>query len=278
MLFNRISRIHVGHGVTVLCARCRNRGDGEAAANSGADATAADLRLFKVMGLYPVLTGGPAGRYRAVFLAILRVGVVLMSVQLVGLYYALGDFQHFVYMAVLVFYGFMCLSKGYVLLYNADRALSTLDAAKYAFTTFGGRGGRGPLLRCARTLSPLLRGFTVVSYLTLTVWLLVPYFMDGGTTIAGADDGEAATHRYWTSTPNLWVPVPESEYRGRATVRVVVSLIDWYMDTLNVLCWTMFDCYLGTMCYVLNAQFHGLAIGYESIGRRRRRHESSSSG
>lgn len=231
------------------------------AANAEAVDTAADLPLFKAIGLYQLLNDDSNGWYRTVFLALLRVAFTLQAVQVVGLYYVLHDFERFANMVVLVISGFMCLAKGYVLVTNVDRAQTTLHTARYAFTSCG-RRDQDPLRRCGLALSRMLRTFTVISYTTLFIWILAPYFMDGHVLITDADN---TVHQYRMTINNLWIPVSASVF-NRPPVWTLVYLVEGFMITINVFSWTLFDCYLITMCFVLNTQLYTLTIAYEQIG------------
>jgi hypothetical protein len=118
---------------------------------------------------------------------------------------------------------------------NADRMCATLEATRYAFT---GCGGRDPseLRRCRATLSAILRTFVALSFGTLFVWVLIPWFM-------------------------------ASEYDDMPYVWAVVYVVESIILTVNVFCWTSFDCYLVTMCFVFDALFRTMSTGYETLGR-----------
>ncbi|KAE9532665.1 hypothetical protein AGLY_009746 [Aphis glycines] len=207
-------------------------------ANGG---TVLDVELFKSIGMYqllrPVECGLDVGRCRSAALVVVFMTLGLQSMQVARLYLARHDFQMFANMAVLVINGLMCLLKGYMVVANADRMCSTLDAARYAFT---GCGGRDPseLRRCRATLSTILRTFVALSFGTLFVWVLIPWFM-------------------------------ASEYDDMPTVWAVVYVVESTILTVNVFCWTSFDCYLVTMCFVFDALFRTMSTGYETLGRSR---------
>ncbi|XP_026823092.1 uncharacterized protein LOC113561082 [Rhopalosiphum maidis] len=204
--------------------------------------TAVDVELFKTIGiyqlLYPAECGLNASRCRTAVLAVMGLTLGLQSMQVCRLYLARHDIQMFANMGMLLVYGFMCLLKGYTTTVNADRMGVTLDAARYAFT---GCGGSDPsvMRRCRATLSAILRTFVALSFGTLFVWVLIPWFM-------------------------------ASEYDDMPTVWAVVYVVESVIFTVNVFLWTSFDCYLVTMCFVFNALFRTISAGYEKLGHRHR--------
>ncbi|KAF0765148.1 odorant receptor 22c-like [Aphis craccivora] len=203
--------------------------------------TVLDVKLFKSIGMYQLLRPAECGlnadRCRSAALGVVFMTLGLQSMQVCRLYLARHDFQMFANMAVLVINGLMCLLKGYMVVANADRMCATLDATRYAFT---GCGGRNPseLRRCRATLSTILRAFVALSFGTLFVWVLIPWFM-------------------------------ASEYDDMPTVWAVVYIVESTILTVNVFCWTSFDCYLVTMCFVFDALFRTMSTGYETLGRYR---------
>ncbi|XP_026804934.1 odorant receptor 22c-like [Rhopalosiphum maidis] len=201
--------------------------------------TVMDVELFKSIGMYQLLRPAECGlnsrRCRMAALVVVALTLGLQSMQVCRLYLARHDFQMFANMGVLVINGLMCLLKGYMVVANADRMCATLEATRYAFT---GCGGRDPseLRRCRATLSAILRTFVALSFGTLFVWVLIPWFM-------------------------------ASEYDDMPTVWAVVYVVESIILTVNVFCWTSFDCYLVTMCFVFDALFRTMSTGYETLGR-----------
>ncbi|XP_022167615.1 uncharacterized protein LOC111031819 [Myzus persicae] len=236
-------------------------------------ATAVDVMLFKTIGLYQLLCpadrGGYSVRFRRLLMTALGLSFALHSFQVPCLYYALNDLQRFAYMAAVIIYGMMCSFKGYVLVTNADRLWLVLDAAGYAFT---GCGHRDPskLRRCRATLSALLRTFVALSYGTLVVWIALPFFVDEYTGVTNLD---GTVTRYRTTIHNMQFPVPLTVYNSRP-FWALIYFTEVFVCIVNVFIWSLFDCYLVTMCFVLNAQFHTMSAGYCTLGSRRRRESS----
>ncbi|XP_022167641.1 odorant receptor 22c-like [Myzus persicae] len=209
--------------------------------------TILDVELFKIIGVYQLLRPDEFGlnarlcRTTAIVVVCLTLG--LQSMQVCRLYLARHDLQMFANVGVMIINGLMCLLKGYMVAANADRMSATLNAARYAFTGCGNRD-QSKLRLCRARLSTILRTFVRLSFGTLIVWVVMPWFM-----ASEYDD-----------TPSIW-----------ATVYVIESII----LTVNVFCWTSFDCYLVTMCFVLEALFCTMSTGYETLGRHRAAAKSS---
>lgn len=235
----------------------RPRTDGDA------ETTAVDVSLFKAIGLHQLLWPGRGRAFRNVVAALMAVSLAVLITQLAGLYVFSNDFQRFAFLSVVVVYSSMCLLKGRVLLVNADRLRGGLELAAYAFTS-SGRRDPSRLRRCRALLGGLLRTFTAISYATLAVWLLAPWIVGGHATLIRLD-GTVAEHR--TNIFGLWVPVSEATYNSQP-VWALIYATEVVMCTLNVVVWLLFDCYVMTMCYVLNAQFRAVADEYETLGRR----------
>ncbi|XP_029342048.1 uncharacterized protein LOC100572802 [Acyrthosiphon pisum] len=201
--------------------------------------TAMDVKLFKAIGMYQLLHPVECGlnsdlcRKTAMMVVGLTVGLQLM--QVFRLYLARHDIPMFANMAMLVVYGFMCLLKGYTLANHADRICITLEVARYAFTDCG-RRDPSLMRRCRARLSTILRTFVGLSFGTLVVWLVMPWFL-------------------------------ASEYDGKPLIWAVVYVVESIILTVNVFCWTSFDCYLVTMCFVFEAIFRTMSSGYEKVGR-----------
>ncbi|XP_016657950.2 odorant receptor 2a-like [Acyrthosiphon pisum] len=231
-------------------------------------ATVVDVMLFKAIGLYQLLCpadrGGYSVRSRRALMTALGLSFALHSFQVPYLYYALNDLQRFAYMAAVIIYGMMCSFKGYVLVTNADRLWLVLNAADYGYT---GCGHRDPsrLRRCRATLSALLRTFVALSYGTLIVWIVLPFFVDEYTGITNSD---GTVTRYRTTIHNMQYPIPLAVYNSRP-VWALIYVTELYVCIVNVFIWSLFDCYLVTMCFVLNAQFHTMSAGYGTLGIRR---------
>ncbi|VVC25231.1 Olfactory receptor, insect [Cinara cedri] len=222
-----------------------------------------DVKLFKIIGLYQLLqpSGIHVKWYRKVLLGVLWITFGLQIVQIYGLYYAQNDLRRFSSMTLLVVYGLMCLYKGLVLVNHGDRIWSTLDLALYGFVSSGQRNP-AKLDRCKHMLTLLLRMFIVCSYFTLVIWIIGPYFIEGSLSITNLD---GTVSNYRLTINNLWIPVADYVYNMSA-IWALLYLMESFILAINVFCWTIFDCYLLTMCFVLNAQFHTIAFVYETIG------------
>ncbi|XP_029342650.1 odorant receptor 46a-like [Acyrthosiphon pisum] len=181
--------------------------------------------------------------YRTAAKVIVGLTLVLQSMQVCRLYLARHDITMFAYIGVMIINGLMCLLKGYMVAAKADQMSATLTAANYAFTKCGGRDP-SKLRLCRARLSAILRTFVGLSFGTLIVWLTMPWFM-------------------------------ASDYDDQPFIWGVVYVIESIILTVNVFCWTSFDCYLVTMCFVFEAQFCTMSTGYETLGRRRTGAKSS---
>ncbi|XP_025420352.1 odorant receptor 46a-like [Sipha flava] len=232
--------------------------------DDGGGRTAMDVELFRVIGLMRLVrpARGRTDRwYRAAVAGLVRLAFVLQGTQVVGLYFALNDFQRFANMAVLLISGLMSLYKGHVLAANAARVWDTLRVTRFAYVTCSGRDA-GRLRRTGDALRPLLRAFYVFSYLTLAMWISMPCFMHDRVPMA-APDGTVAEYRMTVN--NLWIPVPPAVYNAPA-VWAPVYAVEAFMVSANVFVWVLFDCYLITMCFVLNAQLRTMSAAYEKLG------------
>lgn len=217
------------------------------AENTIEDYTILDEKLFKMIGVYQLLRpaehGLDAGLCRTAAKAVVGLTFGLQSMQVCRLYLARHDIQMFANFGVLIINGLMCLLKGYMVVANADRMSVTLDAARYTFTNCG-RRDPSKLRMCRIRLSKILRTFVGLSFGTLIVWLIMPWFI-------------------------------QSEYDEMPIIWTAVYVIESIILTVNVFCWTSFDCYLVTMCYVLEALFCTMSTGYETLGRRQTGTKSS---
>lgn len=200
--------------------------------------TVVDVKLFKSIGLYqllhPVECGLDSGLCRKAAMVVVGLTLGMQLMQIFRLYLARYDIPMFANMAMLVVYGFMCLLKGYTIAAHADRICITLEVARYGFT---GCGGRDPskLRQCRVRLSMILRTFVALSFGTLIVWLVMPWFL-------------------------------ASEYDDKPIIWAVVYVVESIILIVNVFFWTWFDCYLVTMCFVFNAAFRTMSSGYEKVG------------
>ncbi|KAL4119059.1 hypothetical protein QTP88_011928 [Uroleucon formosanum] len=210
----------------------------EKAAEGG---TVLDVELFQIIGVHQLLRpdeyGLDGSLYRAAAKVVVGLTLGLQSMQVYRLYLARNDIPMFANIGVMVINGLMCLLKGYMVATNADQMSATLDAACYAFTKCGGRDP-SKLHLCRVRLSMILRTFVALSFGTLIVWLVMPWFM-------------------------------ASDYDDQPSIWMVVYVIESIILTVNVFCWTSFDCYLVTMCFVFEALFCTMSTGYETLGRRR---------
>lgn len=245
---------------TAVADRCGGGGDDD-------DETAADLTLFKAIGLHHMLESGTAGRrFRAAYVWFTRLVVAVQLLQVAGLYASANDLRRFASMAVLAFNGLMCAFKGLVLANNADRLREVLDVARYRYTACGHRRP-ADMQRTGATVSALLRTFATVSYCTLAVWVVTPLLADVAYVQIVHRDGTAAAYR--ATIDNTWLPGMSETVYNWPPVWAAIYAVEVIMLTANVFNWMMFDCYLLTVCFVLNAQFRTLAVGYATIGRQR---------
>lgn len=220
------------------------KADGEEAANptekAAEGSTVMDVELFKIIGVHQLLRpdehGLDGSLYRAAVKVVVCLTLGLQSIQVCRLYLVRNDIPMFANIGVMVINGLMCLLKGYMVAVNADQMSTTLDAARYAFTKCGGRNP-SKLRLCRVRLSMILRTFVILSFGTLIVWLVMPWFMT-------------------------------SDYNSQSSIWVAVYVVESIILTVNVFCWTWFDCYLVTMCFVFEALFCTMSTSYETLGRR----------
>ncbi|XP_060861890.1 uncharacterized protein LOC132938922 [Metopolophium dirhodum] len=230
----------------------------------GDDDTAVDMTLFKVIGLHRMLDPGTTGRrLRAAYKCFAYLTVTVQLMQVAGLYASVNDLQRLASLAVVAFNALMCLFKGILMVTNADRMRAVLDVALYRYTTCGHRQPANMRLTSA-TASTLLRTFTVISYCTLVVWIISPLFTGVGCVQIEHNDGTSGVYR--KTIDNMWLPGMSETVYNWPPVWATIYATEMVMMTVDMVIWIMFDCYLITVCFVLNAQFRTLAAGYETIG------------
>lgn len=224
-----------------------------------------DVRLFKAIGLHRVLHGGGGGAdgpFRRACLALLCAASAVHAAQVAWLPAASHDFPRLTYTAVMLAYGLMTSLKGFALLGHAPRLLAVLDAT-------GATPRRRPastLLRpvAAAAAATLLRPAVAACYGTYAFWAAAPWFLLDERVAVPRADGTVA--RYRATVNNMWYPMPETAHNSPAgwaalyAAEALVGLVD-------VAAWTLFDCYLVTVCLALDARFRAVAAGYATLGR-----------
>lgn len=234
--------------------------------NRQSDDTAVDVALFETIGMFRMLRDDTKTWKRAAVSCIILT-TAMHTLQMVGLYYTLNDFNRLMYMFMLVVYGMLCNYKLYVLVVNADRVLDVLGTASFRFVTCTGRDPV-PLRRCRAVLRTALRTFVLSSYVTVVMWVAAPLIGVADYRVPVVQpDGTVAEYRMTIN--NLWLPVSVDTFNWRP-VWAVAYAIESYIILFNATCWCWFDSFLFTGCFVFNAQFHSLANAYEQLGRRRR--------
>lgn len=240
----------------------------------GNNSTIMDVKLFKAIGIYQLLQpsneGGFGDRYRTWMLIILSLIAGLQCMQIIRLYLALDDLQLFLYVAMLTTTILICTFKMYVMVTNLEKLWTMLDAARYGFTSCG-RRDPSRLRRFRDTLSIWLRTFVALSSVTMIVWMFTPWFMDKYVPFAKLD---GTVGYYRTSIFNLWFPLSESLYNW-LPVWALVYAIEAFVCFMDVFNWSLFDCYLVTMCIVLTAHFETMSAAYETLGYRQQSPPSS---
>ncbi|XP_026811156.1 uncharacterized protein LOC113552479 [Rhopalosiphum maidis] len=230
------------------------------------DLTIVDKRLFKAIGLHQILNPTPGANryYRIAYMASMIMSFVVQIIQSVGLYFAVNDLQKFAFTTTMISNALLCLSKGFVLVTNADRLRDGLEAARYEFTSCGFRDQRAA--HQARTaLSTVLRTFVVLSYVTCFIWMLTPLsLMDDYLSVTNAD---GTVSRYRITIFNIWLPVPVTVYNA-PTVWAFIYGVEMVVCFVNVFSWLLFDSYVMTMRFTFNAQFRILSDSFAAIGHR----------
>lgn len=235
-----------------------------ATASSSEELTIVDNRLFKAISLHQILnpTHGGNKYYRIALLAIMWISLVVQSMQLVGLYFAVNDLQRFVFTTTVVSNSFLSMSKAYVLVTNVDRLRDGLEAAQYEFTSCGSRDQR-TVRRARAALSTIVRTFTVLSYVTCFMWAINPLSAIGEFLPVTNADGTVS--RYRVTIYNVWLPVPVTVYNTTA-VWAVLYAVEVIVCFFNVISWLLFDSYVLTMCFTFKAHFSTLSASYATIG------------
>lgn len=226
-----------------------------------------DVQLFKIIGLYhllwPTASVGAFGiRFRKVLLVASALIFGTYAVQIAVIYLAIDDFPRLAYMLLLITVAYTCLFKAYVLLRYADKMWSILELAGYTFTS-SGRRDSSVLIRCRYTLSTVLRVFVGLNYCTLISWLISPLFIHEPVSVTILD---GTIVHYRTAVFNLWTSLSEQVYNsplGFATI----YLIECFVCSYNLLLWTVFDCYVMTVCYVIHANFRTVIAAYKTLGQ-----------
>ncbi|VVC26167.1 Olfactory receptor, insect [Cinara cedri] len=232
------------------------------------DGNMVDVKLFKIIGLYQILRPAPqdgrTGRkYQKTLMAVMWLMLMTYIIQISALYFAMNDFQRLAHQTLVLSVCVVTWIKGYLLIWNADRMWPVLELGRYAFTSSGHRDP-SKLIQCHATLSTMVRLFAAFYYWVLVAWLASPFFIHEPTKIIHLD-GTVSKHRM--TVLNLWMPLSEAEYNSTKYWAVVYG-IEVMTCTINVFIWTMFDCYIMTVCFVLEAQFRTLEIAYTEIGHR----------
>lgn len=228
--------------------------------------TIVDNKLFKAICLHQILDPTDGGnRYcRLVLMAFMSVSLGVQIVQLVGLYFAVSDLQRFAFTTTMVSYGFLCMTKGYILLMNADRLRDSLEVARYEFTSCSTRDQR-MVRRSRAVLSTVLRTFAVFSWFTCIIWVLTPLFvMDDYLQVTNADD---TVSNYRVTIFNMWLPVPVYMYNS-TPIWSLVYMVEVVACLFTSFSWLLFDSYVVTMCVTFNAQFRSVSASCATIGHR----------
>jgi len=237
-----------------------------APATASEDLTIVDDRLFKAICLHQILhpAHGSNRYYTVAFKAAMWLTFCVQIVQLVGLFFAVNDLQRFAFTTTVVSNAFLCLFKGYVMVVHADRLLSGLETVRYDFTSCSARNQR-TVHRSRAVLSKVLRTFAVISWVTCVIWATTPLLTTGDYLPLTNNDGTVS--RYRVTIYNVWLPVPVTVYNA-TPVWALVYAVETISCFFNVFSWLLFDCYVVTMCFAFNAQFHTLSASYGTIGHR----------
>ncbi|VVC37787.1 Olfactory receptor, insect [Cinara cedri] len=241
--------------------------------DSHSDGTVVDVKLFRAIGLFHILNftaqtgrdGYDGRRHRTVLRVYFWLVIVTIIFNIGGMYLSYNDFQRFTYLTLCVTVSLPCSLKSYVLSRKADtdRLRAVLDMARYAFTSCG-RSDPSRLSRRSAALSALLRTFVTINYCTVFFWMLAPFFIHASLSVTHLD---GTVSEYRNSILNLWVPLPDAAYNSSAGWSVVYAY-EAIVFTGNLIILLMFDCYVLTTCFALNAHFRTLVDGYTALGRR----------
>lgn len=236
--------------------------------------TIVDEKLFKIIGLYYVLSPTQDGRsehkYRKILIVVSLLMLAIFITQIGALYFALNDFQRLAHMIMVLSFCLITCFKGYVLVRNANRMWPVLELGRYSFTSSGHRDP-SKLIQCRAVVFTMVRLFAMFNYCVLAVWLVSPFFIHEPITIIHLD-GTVSKHP--TVILNVWVPLSEAKYNSPPYWTVIYG-IEVLITIFNVIVWTMFDCYMMTVCFVLDAQFRTVATAYQTTGQHHLRDDST---
>lgn len=230
-----------------------------------------DIRLFKMIGLLQTLNpdmstdGNYVGRCYRTVMRVVFVALFLTIVLNIGmLYQAFNDFQRFTYLIMLMIIAMNSTTKAYVLMVDTDRLWVVLDLTHYAFT-WSGRFDWSRLSRCSVNLSVVLRTIITINNIVTIIWMIVPFFVHEPISVIHLD---GTIGEYRTSILNLWLPqfVSNLMYNSVAVWSLFYAF-EMFMLFSCLVPWYIFDCYLITVCFALNAHFRTLAANYEALGR-----------
>jgi len=234
--------------------------------------TVVDGTLFKAIGLHqllwrPATVSGCSfyQTYRICLLTAMWLSTGLMFTQAMRVYLTLGDMQTFLLTVVSVAVMSDTMFKGHVMVTRAVELGGVLDVAQYWYTA-GGRADPSELRRCRTTLSVWLRVFVAYNTVSFIVWTATPWFIDDTVPFAKLD---GTVGRFRQTVLNWWYPVSETAFNW-TPVWTAICALETAVCSLNVFCWTLFQCYTVTACEALSAQFRTVTAAYETLGRPRR--------
>lgn len=227
--------------------------------------TIVDLRLFKAIGLYQLLSpvrSDAASGYRTALLTSTVIIVGVFAVQTATLYLTVDDFSRFAYIVMTITMVSTNSFKSYTLIRRACPMWRALEPARYAFTT-SARHDPSELFRCRDAVRTVLRTFAALNYCALSIWLITPWFVHETIPITNVD-GTVAMCR--TSVLNIWTPLSENAYNS-PLVFAAVYAFEIFICSYCVFIITVFDIYVMTMSFVLVANFRTVAARYQTLGR-----------
>lgn len=239
----------------------------------GTKDTVMDTKLFGIIGLRRLLCrtedGGYDERTRKRCLMLVWLIIGYYSAQFAWLYDAVHDVPYDMYTIMMLTYSITCAIKGHALVRHAIRLGSVMDACRFSFTTCGARRPAA-LRRCRDTVSRLLRVFVVLMAATFSTWAVTPLVWPTQVSVA-LKDGTVAHYR--STVFSMWFPLPQHAHNSLYGW-VVLYAIEVFSYVSIMTTFTLFDCYLITIIFGLDAQFRNVSASCQTLGRRFRRPRS----
>lgn len=197
---------------------------------------AVDTALFRAIGLHQLLRSDKTPRMA--FAACQWYALLTIVTQMVEVYHTTDDPVWFTTLTTLCVYTVLNVFKGRTIMTYGEAMQSVLDVGRY----------NGP--------STSLRVYVAIGLVLLVVWMISPFLMDN------------AADEYRQTIFNFWMPMPMSVYNC-TFIWALIYVAEALLACIIMYTGLLFDCYLFTICFMLDAQFRALFVGYKKVGRSR---------